>query len=153
MSDSLITYLYSRQQNLVDYCNNTMLSQRELFPLYTTWDSETLDQRGNAVFGMLIRAMESGDFEEVKSNIHKTFSSRLRSGFEPNELIRLIDIVNETLLTAVANAPACQELKDLYTRRMHAQWQVAKMYVAMLNLEIPKEDRNEIEPKLLTIDD
>lgn len=152
MSDAIITYLYSCQPALVEHYNETMHARPDQFPTYSTWDSEMLHRRGNLITAMLIRAIESGDFEEIKTTLHQTFSARLRSGFEPNELLRHIDLVNMGLLKTIESAPTSdQELRQLYIRRTQAEWQVAKMYVAMLNLQIPKEERNEIDPSLLEL--
>ncbi len=152
MSDPVLSYLTLCQEELVGYYTEVVKSSPNLFPLYSQVEPKMLYARLKAALEAHIRGVEQGDFEEVKSEIHRIFSKRLRSGFDPNELIRMTNLITSLVVQAIDHAPNAEEaLQKFYRQRSDAIAQVAKMYTAILNLSIPKEERNEIDPALLEL--
>lgn len=152
MINPVISYVEVCTPELVAYCTEVMHSHPELFPSYNKFDRAMLRQLLNSGINQHLRAVESGEFEEVKASIHQAFKHRVESGFHPNEIIRTLDLVRELVREAILHTPnGDAATKSLYCQRSESILQVAKMYTAILNLSIPKEERPEIEPSLLAL--
>jgi hypothetical protein len=152
MKDSVIASLYSSTDRLVAYCSEAIKSQPDLFPFYSTLELNELRQWLFLFHRLNINALESGDFEEVKVHIHKFFNDRIRSGFDPNELLRLKTLVFDCVQEILEHSPESTEtLRAFYLHRANALRQVIGMYIAMLNWVVPTEERNTIDLALLEL--
>ncbi len=152
MSDPIINYLRSNSHSLITYFVESIRSQPDLFPTYSSIEPYVLHQAMFSGYLVALQALESGEFEEVKADIHQAFTARIRSGFDPNELLRVITLTNDGLLKTLEHLSTTDEaLRTLYLQRNQAIGQVAKMYIAILNLSIPSAERNTIDPSLLEL--
>src|SRR5690348_327921 len=118
MNDPIITYLRSCTNGLVENYAEIVRSRPDLFPFYSKFDPEVLHQALDSALVQHVRAVESGDFEEVKDSIYQVFSDRLRSGFRPNELIHMTNLTTKLVTQAIEHTPGeKQATQALYCQR------------------------------------
>jgi hypothetical protein len=147
--NQIISYLRANQGKLVLHLIETVRSQPEKFPLYSKLEDSALYQRAAFAIDKTLGSIEKGEFDDAKNTIDRIFGARLRTGFEPNELIRAISLITDSIRDVILSVPAELNQHTLYLQRVNAVDQVIKMYIAMLNLSIPKEERNEVDLALL----
>lgn len=98
----------------------------------------------------VLASVEAGNSNPLLGMLDAVFEARLRTGYEPNVLLRVIDLVAEQLVEAVlATRPNDPLFASTVRRRIYMLNNQSKLHLANLNLMIPIAERTEIDPDLL----
>ena len=126
------------------------LASDKKFGFYNQLPQEQLLQRTYPPLKAIVAAVEAGSFGPLQSLLDRIFEQRLRAGYEPNMLLRVIDLFSgEYVKAAMASRPGDEAFAATVRRRLTFLNNSCRLHLANLNLAIPIAERVEIDPDLL----
>jgi hypothetical protein len=125
------------------------LATDKKFGFYNQLPGEQLQQRTYPPLKAIVAAVEAGSFGPLQLLLDRIFEQRLRAGYEPNMLLRVIDLfAEEYSKAAIATHPGDETFANIVRRRLTFLNNSCRLHLANLNLAIPIAERVEIDPDL-----
>ncbi len=119
---------------------------------YNHLSAQQVKQRTIPVTQAIHISIKTGTFSPVAVVLDKIFETRLRAGYEPNVLLRVIDAYSEEISQAVIAArPHEEDVAQTVRRRMNFLANSSRLHLANLNLIIPLSERVELDPELMQL--
>jgi hypothetical protein len=154
MIKEYVTVINSRLEEVSEKITRILLENSGLYGLYASLPYSELLLRVKATLGVALQALESDSSAPLKNHLNRIYTMRLKAGYDPNSMLRLIDLMaREMVATVEAVQPVDKSVVSVLRRRLGFLTSVAKMHLATLNMSIPPEERNEIDPALLKMSD
>lgn len=126
------------------------LATDKKFGFYNQLPHEQLLQRTYPPLKAIVAAVEAGSFKPLQGLLDHIFEQRLRAGYEPNMLLRVIDLFSgEYVKAAIASRPGDEAFANTVRRRLTFLNNSCRLHLANLNLAIPIAERIKIDPDLL----
>lgn len=135
-----------------EVANNVIrqLATDKKFGFYNQLPQEQLIQRTYPPLKAIVAAVEAGNFKPLQGLLDHIFEQRLRAGYEPNMLLRVIDLFSgEYAKAAIASRPADEAFANTVRRRLTFLNNSCRLHLANLNLAIPIAERVELDPDLI----
>jgi hypothetical protein len=119
------------------------------FSLYANLTEEQIALRIALATHSVIASIEINDAKPLMDFLDKVFEARLRAGYDPNVLLRVVELTAEQIVEAAAWAhPEDQPRIDYLSRKIALFNTSAKLHLVNFNLAIPVEERIMLDPDL-----
>lgn len=119
------------------------------FSIYASLTEDQIAQRIALATHSVIASVEINDAKPLMDFLDKVFEARLRAGYDPNVLLRVVELTAEQIVEAVAWArPEDQPRIDYLSRKIALFNTSAKLHLVNFNLAIPIEERVMLDPDL-----
>jgi hypothetical protein len=149
-SEELVSVLRSVIDQVASQVAQQMISDARRFRSYQGLTYEQGLARAYPPIQAIIASVETGTFTPVMTLLDQILEARLRTGYEPNDLLRMIDLFAEELIVACEMARSDDTIfTAMARRRLTFINNHIKLHLANLNLSIPLNERTEIDPVLL----
>ena len=122
---------------------------RRQFSIYANLTEDQIAQRIALATHSVIASIEVNDAKPLMDFLDKVFEARLRAGYDPNVLLRVVELTAEQIVEAAAWAhPEDQPRIDYLSRKIALFNTSAKLHLVNFNLTIPIEERILLDPDL-----
>jgi hypothetical protein len=150
----------SPNQQLVEILNQliddiaTRVSKRisrdkKHFSLYAGLSEDQIAQRIALATKSVIASIEINEPTPLMNFLDKVFEARIRAGYDPNVLLRVVELTAEQIVEAAAWAhPEDRPLIDYLSRKITLFTTSAKLHLVNFNLSIPRNERVALDPDL-----
>jgi hypothetical protein len=126
--------------------------QKDLYGSYNMLPYELAVSRVKEIMEAIIQSVQANSSVQLKEHMQVTLTASLRSGYDPNELVRAVELIAQKLGDFALSTLSADEATLVSTRRrLGFLTTVAKLHIATLNMAIPDSERNEIDPGLLKL--
>lgn len=147
-NEDLVSVLNAIQDEVAGTVMHQLATDKK-FGFYNELSREQLVQRTYPPLKAIVAAVGSGSFAPLQNLLDRIFEQRLRTGYEPNMLLRVIDLFSsEYVKAAIASRPDDEAFASTIKRRLNFFNNSCRLHLANLNLSIPIADRVEIDPAL-----
>jgi len=119
------------------------------FSLYANLTEDQIAQRIAMATRSVIASIEINDPRPLMEFLDKVFEARIRSGYDPNVLLRVVELTAEQIVEAVAwSHPEDRPRIDYLSRKIGLFNTSAKLHLVNFNLAIPIQERIALDPDL-----
>ena len=125
-----------------------LVSPKSYIP-YSQLPIEQLTLRVQVALISLQQSFEQDSTKPMMAYLDKVFEARLKSNYDPNVIIRLVDLIAKECIDGVRTAlPQNQVLQMLAERRFNLINNQSKLHLANLNLIIAPQERTNPDKEL-----
>lgn len=122
---------------------------KKQFSLYAGLSEEQIAQRIALAVKSVIASIEYNQPTPLMDFLDKVFEARIRAGYDPNVLLRVVELTAEQIIEAAAWAhPEDRPLIDYLRRKINMYNTSAKLHLVNFNLTIPIQERVALDPDL-----
>ncbi len=126
--------------------------QKDLYGSYNMLPYELAVERVKDIMRAITQSVQANSSVQLKEHMQVTLTARLRSGYDPNELVRSVELIALKLGDFALSSLSVDDTTVIsIRRRLGFLTTVAKLHIATLNMAIPDSERNEIDPGLLKL--
>lgn len=119
------------------------------FSLYANLTEDQIVQRIALATRSVIASIEINDPKPLMDFLDRVFEARIRAGYDPNVLLRVVELTAEQIVEAVAWAhPEDRPRIDYLSRKIAVFNTSAKLHLVNFNLAIPVQERVTLDPDL-----
>lgn len=154
MSDEVVKYLQNHCQELTEQICHDIKTQPSLFPHYSRLEAVALRVRVAAAVDVVTTLAGDGNLEAVRQFTSSITQNRLQTGFDPEELIKFIEVLAQRTIEMIAAASVRDEgARRLAIRHIKSANSLSKMNVSGHNIAMSGvgEKHTEIDPDLPTV--
>ncbi len=149
-NQELVEVLNNVAETVVERVARQLISDKKRFSSYSGLSYEQALQRVYPPVRAVIASVEAGSFNPMMHLMDRIIEARLRTGYEPNVVLRVIDLFADELLKASLEAhPNDPLFATSMRRRLTFLNNQTKLHLANINLSIPIAERTEIDPELV----
>ena len=146
----ILEVLHHVSPQVADSLANQVINDPQSFISYRGASHAEMVKRVEPVMEAIIASFDQDNSAPLMGIIDRVFEVRLRTGYEPNVLLRVIDAVVAQCLAAVQAAlPNDLNVNTTLRRKLIVYNNQCKLHLANLNLSIPLSERTELDPALL----
>ena len=122
---------------------------RRNFSLYANLTEDQIAQRIALATRSVIASIEINDPSPLMDFLDKVFQARIRAGYDPNVLLRVVELTAEQIVEAAAwTHPEDRPRIDYLSRKIALFNTSAKLHLVNFNLAIPIHERVALDPDL-----
>lgn len=119
------------------------------FSLYANLTEDQISQRIALATRSVVASIEVNDPRPLMDFLDKVFETRIRAGYDPNVLLRVVELTAEQIVEAVAwTHPEDRPRIDYLSRKIALFNTSAKLHLVNFNLAIPIQERITLDPDL-----
>ena len=127
-----------------------LITDKINFEIYSRLSYEQVLERISLILETMIEAIETNKPDPLIKLANQIIETRLRTGYDPNTLLKAINLIaEEFIVAAAATKPDEPYFAQAIRRRLSYIINSSKLHLANLNLTIPIAERNRIDPDLL----
>lgn len=119
------------------------------YSLYANLSEEQISQRIALAIRSVIESVRVNQPKPLMDFLDKVFEARIRAGYDPNVLLRVVELTAEQIVEAVAwTHPEDRPRIDFLARKISLFNTSAKLHLVNFNLAIPIQERIALDPDL-----
>lgn len=149
MQNEQADYLQKQRTVVVAQVCTTVINTPQSFPNYSRLEPDALRERISIAIATVIAVVESGDLELLRRFAGGIATARLQTGFDPLELLNLVELMARNLTEAISAAPfEDTSLRRVALRRVRSSLMLSKMQIGSLNIAISATERLQLDPDI-----
>lgn len=119
------------------------------FSIYASLSEEQIAQRIGLAIRSVIASIQVNSPKPLMDFLDKVFEARIRAGYDPNVLLRVVELTAEQIVEAAAwSHPEDRPRIDYLARKIALFNTSAKLHLVNFNLAIPIQERIALDPDL-----